>query len=58
MQGEVEALLLCNVEKCTDPKKETVVASAWFHDTGCIRVNIEHQVESIHIAKTFLLKNN
>jgi len=47
-------------KKCglNDQELEIVILSAWFHDTGYYKGNVEHEKESAGIARKFLEKEN
>ncbi|WP_281337293.1 Pycsar system effector family protein [Flavobacterium eburneipallidum] len=45
---------LCINEKVPDSDKEILLIAAWFHDTGYINGNLNHEAESIVIATQFL----
>jgi predicted metal-dependent HD superfamily phosphohydrolase len=49
---------ICENITITQQEKEDVILASWFHDTGFIKGAINHEVESVGIAKNWLESQN
>jgi len=48
------AMTIGKGEKLSDDEMDILLIAAWFHDTGYVHTTVDHEVESVLIATTFL----